>query len=138
MNLRPLDPQSSALPPALHPELLNFFIICLLQANCVVYRCASVRNIRTRPTCQIKDLELVPGTLAFATPCVARQMSPCSLGALRNSPCFFPSVASLFLPQEAVGSSPTCATPRIVKLFYIFAYYKLIMLSCIMLGSICA
>ena len=29
-------------------------------------------NIRTRPTNQIKDLELVPGTLAFAAPCAAR------------------------------------------------------------------
>ena len=34
---------------------------------------SALADWRTRPTCQIKDLELVPGTLAFAAPCAARQ-----------------------------------------------------------------
>ena len=33
---------------------------------------SALADRRTRPTCQIEDLELVPGTLAFAAPCAAR------------------------------------------------------------------
>ena len=46
---------------------------------------SALADRRTRPTCQIEDLELVPGTLAFATPCAAR------LHRLR----FHPSIARI-------------------------------------------
>ena len=36
-------------------------------------------EVRTRPTYQIKDLELVPGTLAFARLCLARLKNPTNL-----------------------------------------------------------
>ena len=46
----------------------------------------TVRNIRTRPTNEIKDFEWVPRNLVIR---YAHNMSPCSLGALRDPPCFF-------------------------------------------------
>ena len=46
----------------------------------------SVKNIRTRPTNEIKDFEWVPRNLVTR---FARNMSSHSLGALRDPPCFF-------------------------------------------------
>ena len=54
----------------------------VIQMNYEVLRLPQY-EVRTRPTNQIKDLELVPGTLAFARLCLARLMLQDKLAVAR-------------------------------------------------------